>query len=154
MVYLKNNIPGSTTPPDTNGNSRAFNYKIGNFGKYFVKGLLDDPLNPYKAYLFTTDNNLNSGTFGVFKMDFTPATLKYVYTILSMSSGSSFSVNCIVRTSLTNENDFYFGGKTQSLTDGTNTQTFPTGYGYVMTGKTSDSTKNCFSFASGYSLSL
>ena len=85
MVYLKNNIPGSTTPPDTNGNSRAFNYKIGSFGKYFVKGLLDDPLNPYKAYLFTTDNNLNSGTFGVFKMDFTPATLKYVYTILSMS---------------------------------------------------------------------
>ena len=153
MVYLKNNIPGLSTPPTT-GNSRAFNYKIGSLGTYFVKGILDDPLNPYLAYLFTTDNNVNFGTFGVFKMDFKPTTLKYNYTILSMSSGSSFTVNGIVRTSLTDGNDFYFTGKTQSLTDGTNTQTFPTGYGYVMTGKTSDSNKNCFTFASGYSWSL
>ena len=72
---------------------------------------MNDPVNSYLAYLFTTDNKVNSGTFGVFKMDFTPTTLKYVYTALSMSSGSSFSVNCIMRTSLTDGNDFYFAGK-------------------------------------------
>ena len=71
-----------------------------------------------------------------------------------MSSGSSFTVNCIVRTSLTEANDFLFAGKAQSLTDGTTTLTFTTGYGYVMKGKTTDSTQNCFSFTSGYSLSL
>ena len=87
-------------------------------------------------------------------MDFTPASLKYVYTILSMSSGQSFSVNSIFRTSQTDGNDFYFSGKAQSLTDGTNNKTFPTPIGFVMKGKTSDSTQNYFSFPSGYSLSL
>ena len=72
---------------------------------------MNDPINSYFAYLFVTNNNLNSGTFGVFKMDFTPSSMKYVYTALSMSSGSSFSVNCIIRTSLKDGNDFYFGGK-------------------------------------------
>ena len=48
---------------------------------------MDDPMNDYLAYLFTTDNNLDSGTFGVFKMDFTPSSLNYVYNVLSMSSG-------------------------------------------------------------------
>ena len=80
---------------------------------------MSDPMNSFLAYLFTTDKTIASGTFGVFKIDFTPATLKYVYTVLSMGSGSSFSVNCIVRTSLTDANDFYFAGKAQSLTDGT-----------------------------------
>ena len=82
---------------------------------------MNDPLNSYYTYLFTTDKNVASGTFGVFKMDFTPSTLKYVYTILSMSSGSSFSVNCILRTSITDANDFMFAGKTQSMTNGTTT---------------------------------
>ena len=72
---------------------------------------MNDPLNSFLAYLFTTDKNVDSGTFGVFKMDFTPTTLKYVYTALSMSSGPSFSVNCIIRTSQTDGNDFYFAGK-------------------------------------------
>ena len=80
---------------------------------------MSDPLNLFLAYLFTTDENIGSGTFGVFKIDFTPTTLKYVYTALTMSSGSSFSVNCIVRTSPTDVYDFFFAGKAQSLTDGT-----------------------------------
>jgi len=71
-----------------------------------------------------------------------------------MSSGLSFSVNSMTRTSLIDANDFLFAGKAKSLTDGTTTLTFTTGYGYVMKGKTTDSTKNCFSFTSGYSLSL
>ena len=82
---------------------------------------MNDPINSYFAYLFVTNNNLNSGTFGVFKMDFSISIPKYDYTILSMSSGSAFSVNCIVRTSLTDANDFFFAGKALSLTDGTTT---------------------------------
>ena len=87
-------------------------------------------------------------------MDFSLSPYKYVYTALSMGSGSTFSVNRIVRTSKTDANDFLFAGKAQNLTDGTNTQTFTTGYGYVMKGKTSNSSQNCFNFHSGYSLSL
>ena len=87
-------------------------------------------------------------------MNFASSTPDYVYTALSMSSGPSFSVNCIIRTSLTDANDFLFAGKAQSLTDGTNTKSFTTEYGYVMKGKTTDSNVNLFSFPSGYSLSL
>ena len=87
-------------------------------------------------------------------MDFTPTVLKYVYTSLTMSSGQFFSVNSIFRTSQTDPNDFYFAGKAKSLTDGTTTQTFTTARGFVMKGKTSDSTRNSFNFVSGYSLSL
>ena len=115
---------------------------------------MNDPVNSFLAYLFTTDNSVSSGTFGVFKMDFSTVTPKYFYATLTMSSGLSFRVNTIFRTSLTDANDFIFAGKAQSLSDGTNTQTFPTSYGFVMKGKTSDSNKNCFSFPSGYSLSL
>ena len=106
------------------------------------------------AYLFTTDKNVNQGTFGVFKMDFTSSIPKYVYTTLTMSYGSYFRVNTIIRTSVTDANDFYYAGKAIYLTDGINTKTLPTATGYVMTGKTSDKTKSCFSFPSGYSLSL
>ena len=60
---------------------------------------MNDPLNLFMVYLFTIDKSVDQGTFGVFKIDFTPTTLKYVYTVLTMSSGSSFSVNCIIRTS-------------------------------------------------------
>ena len=102
-------------------------YFVGNPGKYSVGRLLDDPVDSFLAYLFITDKNIASGTFGVFKMDFTPLTLKYVFTALSMSSGSQFSVNSIVRTSQTDPNDFYFAGKAQTLTDGANTQTFTNG---------------------------
>ena len=121
---------------------------------------MNDNSNSFIVYLFTTDKNLNQGTFGVFKIDFAPASLtpplspKYVYTTLSMSSGSSFSVNSIIWTSLTDANDFLFAGKALNLTDGTIIKSFPTATGYVMKGKTSDSTLNCYSFPSGYSLSL
>ena len=55
-----------------------------------------------------------------------------------MSSGSGFTVNTLVRISLTDANDFLFAGKAQSLTDGITTKTFPTGIGYVMKGKTTE----------------
>jgi hypothetical protein len=71
-----------------------------------------------------------------------------------MASGLSFSVTSLTRTSQTDANDFLFAGKAKSLTDGINTQTFSTSYGYVMKAKTSDPNKNCFSFPNGYSLSL
>jgi hypothetical protein len=149
LFYLKNILLGSTTAP-----TESATYKIGDPGLYFVKSLMNDPTNSYIAYLFTTDNNVASGTFGVFKMDFTTSTPNYGYTAFTMSSGLAFSVNSLIRTSLTDANDFLFAGKVKSLTDGTTTQTFTTSYGYVMKGKTSDSTKNCFNFPSGYSLSL
>ena len=96
MAYLKNIVLGVTTSPTS---ANKITYYIGNPGKYFVEELMNDPVNPYYAYLFTTDKNINSGTFGVFKMDFTPTSLKYVYTVLLMSTGSSFSVNSIFRIS-------------------------------------------------------
>ena len=84
--YYKNIILNSITAP-VNPNSNVTAYKLGSAGKYFIKGLINDPINSYLVYLFTIDNNINSGTFGVFKMDFNPSTLKYIYTTLSMSSG-------------------------------------------------------------------
>ena len=87
-------------------------------------------------------------------MDFSTAIPKYVYTALTMASGLSFSVTSLTRTSQTDANDFLFAGKAQSLTNGTNTKTFPTSYGYVMSAKTSDSNQNSFSFPGDYSLSL
>ena len=87
-------------------------------------------------------------------MDFTSSIPKYVYTTLTMSHGSYFSVNTITRSSLTDANDFYFAGKAINLSDGINPKTLPTATGYVMAGKTSDKTKSCFSFPSGYSLIL
>ncbi len=99
---------------------------------------MNDPVNSFLAYLFVTDKNVASGTFGVFKMNFTASPYKYVYTALSISSGSSFTVNTLTRTSLIDANDFLFAGKAQSLTDGITTKTFPTGIGYVMKGKTTE----------------
>ena len=93
---------------------------------------MNDPLLPNQAYLFATDNGANSEIFGVFKMDFTPSTPKYVYTSLTMNSGKYFSVNSIFRTSQTDPNDFIFAGKAQSLTDGITIKTLPSGTGYVM----------------------
>ena len=115
---------------------------------------MNDPGNSNYAYLFATDKNVASGTIGVFKMDFTFPPYKYVYTALSMGSGSGFTVNTLARTSLSDANNFFFAGKAQSLTDGTTTKAFPTATGYVMKAKTADSTQNCFSFPSGYSFSL
>ena len=114
---------------------------------------MNDPVNSFLAYLFITDKYYFD-TFGVFKMDFSTATPKYVYTTLSMSPESAFSVTYLFRFSLTDPNDFLFAGKAEILADGTNTQAFPTGYGYVMMAKTNDSNKNSFSFPFGYSLSL
>ena len=82
LFYLKDIVISSTDNPTS-----KFTYKIGVFGKYFVKGLIDDPVNSYLAYLFATDYNINSETFGVFKIDFTPTSLNYVYTTLTMGSG-------------------------------------------------------------------
>ncbi len=87
-------------------------------------------------------------------MDFSTEIPKYIYTVLTMASGLPFSVTSLTRTSQTDANDFLFAGKAKILTDGVNTQTFATSYGYVMNAKTSDSNKNCFSFPDGYSLSL
>ena len=133
LHYLKNIVIGSSNQPTS-----RFTYWIKNAGLYFVKGLMNDPVNSFLAYLFVTDGNVALGTFGVFKMDFSTAAPKYVYTALSMSSGSGFTVNTLVRTSLTDANDFLFAGKAQSLTDGTLTKTFTTATGYVMKGKTTD----------------
>ena len=93
-------------------------YFIGNAGIYFIKGLMNDPVNSFFVYLFSMDKNVNQNTFGVFKMDFTTLPYKYVYTAFTLSSGSSFSVNCIIRTSQTDANDFFFAGKAQNMTDG------------------------------------
>ena len=87
-------------------------------------------------------------------MDFSFSTPQYAYTELSMSSGWSFSVNFIVRTSQTDANDFIFAGKAERLTDGITTKAFRIAKGYVMMGKTNNSNINCFNFTSGYSLSL
>ena len=141
MFYIKNIVLDTIIAPRAS-TSNATTYWIGNPGLYFVKGLMSDPVNTFITYLFATDNNVASGTFGVFKMDFTPSTLKYVYTPLTISSGLTFSVTSLFRISLTDANDFLFAGKAQSLTDGINTQTFVTSYGYVMKGRTSDSNKN------------
>jgi hypothetical protein len=139
LEYLKNIDTSSTIAPRTS-TSNATTFWIGNAGVYFVKALLNDPVNSFLAYLFVTDKSVASGTFGVFKMDFRTVTPKYIYTALTMSSGSAFSVNTFTRTSLTDANDFLFAGKAQSLTDGTTTKTFTTATGYVMKAKTTDST--------------
>ena len=44
LEYLKGIVLGSTTPPVT-ADLKAFFYLIGDRGKYFVNGLLDDPVN-------------------------------------------------------------------------------------------------------------
>ena len=86
MLYLTNiNIDSTLGPKSVRSN--ATTYKIGDECKYFVKGLINDPADFYLAYLFTSDKNLDPETFGVFKLDFTPSSLKYVYTTLSMSTG-------------------------------------------------------------------
>ena len=82
LEYLQNIVIGSTTAPTSRST-----YWIGNAGLYFVKGLMNDPVNSFLTYLFATDKNVASGTFGVFKMNFTVSPYKYVYTALSMSSG-------------------------------------------------------------------
>jgi hypothetical protein len=71
-------------------------------------------------------------------MDYSTATPKYIYTVLTMASGLPFSVTSLTKTSQADANDFLFAGKAKSLTDGTNTKIFPTSYGYVMKAKTSD----------------
>ncbi len=72
---------------------------------------MNDPVNSYLAYLFTFDKSPGSEIFGVFKMDFSSETYSYVYTKISMSSVSTFSVNSIIRISMTDSNDFLFAGK-------------------------------------------
>ena len=111
---------------------------IGDLGKYFIKKLINDPVDNFFVYLFVIDNNVNSGTFGVFKIDFITSAPIYVYTTLTMSSGQFFSVNTIVRISQTDPNDFFFAGKARSFTDGTTTKSFPSAYGYIMKAKTTD----------------
>ena len=50
LEYLKNIDISSTVSPKSN----ATTYYIEKVGIYFVKGLMNDPLNPFLAYLFTT----------------------------------------------------------------------------------------------------
>ncbi len=82
LVYIQNITLFSIDAPES-----IISYKIGYAGLFFVNGMMNDPTNSYLAYLFTTDKNIASGTFGVFKMDFNPTSLKYVYTTFTMSSG-------------------------------------------------------------------
>jgi hypothetical protein len=107
-MYLKNIVLSSTIRP---AGSNALTYWIGNPGLYFVKGLMSDPVNTFLAYMFVTDKNVASGSFGVFKMDFSTITPKYVYTAFTMASGLHFSVTSLTRTSQTDANDFLFAGK-------------------------------------------
>jgi hypothetical protein len=109
-----------------------------------VNGLSDDPKNNNIAYIYFTDSNINGGTFQVLKVNF--GTNKYVSTPLTMGFGSSFSVNTIVSRSATNVNDFYFAGKTKSLSDGKKTKTFPSSVGFVMKAITTNQDETCFSF--------
>jgi hypothetical protein len=95
LEYLQNILLGSTTTPTFRST-----YWIGNAGLYYVKGLMDDPTYSFFTYLFITDNSVGSGTFGVFKMDFSYSIPNYVYTALSMSSGLGFTVNTLTRTLL------------------------------------------------------
>ena len=46
--------------PPRSSTSNATTYWIGNPGKYFVKGFMNDPVNNYVVYLFTSDKNLFS----------------------------------------------------------------------------------------------
>ena len=71
-----------------------------------------------------------------------------------MGFGFSFSVNAIVSRSATNANDFYFAGKTKSLTDGTKSKNFSSSVGFVMKAITTNRDETCFSFSNGYALSL
>ena len=63
-------------------------------------------------------------------------------------------MNSIVRTSITNANDFYFAGKTKSLSDGVTNKTFISEVGFIMKAITSNQDESCFTFPSGYALSL
>ena len=71
-----------------------------------------------------------------------------------MGSGSSFSVNTIVSKSALNANDFYFAGKTKSLTDGIITKTFLSEVAFIMKAMITNQDDTCFTFISSYALSL
>ena len=71
-----------------------------------------------------------------------------------MGYGPIFSVNTIVSRSTTNANDFYFAGKTKNLTDGTKIKTFSSSVGFVMKAMIANQDESCFSFSTGYALSL
>ena len=82
MIYIKGIVINLTDSPSI---PNRISKKFGVEGKYFIKGLIDDPINLFFVYLFTIDMNVASGTFGVFKIDFKNSIIKYVYTELSMS---------------------------------------------------------------------
>ena len=71
-----------------------------------------------------------------------------------MGSGPSFSVNTIVSKSNANANDFYFAGKTKSLTDQIKTKDFSTTVGFVMKAITTNHDETCLSFSTGYAIDL
>ena len=56
--------------------------------------------------------------------------------------------------STTNANDFYFAGRTKSLTDGTTSKIFTSEVGFIMKAITTNEDESCFTFATGYALSL
>ena len=97
---------------------------------------------------------MNGGTFQVLKIDFTPSIPLYIDTPLTMGQGSALTIHSIVRTSTTNANDFYFAGKTNSLSDGTTTKNFSTQVGFIMKVITNNTDESYFSFPSGYALNL
>ena len=127
-------------------------FYLGFLGLFTINGLANDPLNDNLAYIYFTDSNINGGTFQVIKIDFSSNPQKYITALLTIGSGTSFSVNTIVSTSVTNANDFYFAGKTKRLTDGIRTKTFSSEVGFVMKAITTNQDDTCFSFTSGYAL--
>ena len=147
-IYYFTGAGGSTHP------SSAKAFYLGSSGLFTVNQLADDPQNNNIAYIYVTDSNINGGTFQVFKVDFSYNTPMYSSTTLTMGYGSSFSVNTIVNRSTTNANDFYFAGKTKSLTDGAKTKTFLSSVGFVMKAITINQDETCLSFPSGYALQL
>jgi len=109
-------------------------------------------LNNNLAYIYFTDSNINGSVFQVIKIDFSSDPPNYFTNSLTMASGSSLSVNTIVSTSIKNANDFYFAGKTKSLTDGRITKNFSSEVGFVMKPIITNQNETCFSFSSGFSL--
>jgi hypothetical protein len=103
---------------------------MGDLGKYMIKGVDSDPTNDKIIYIYVEDQNINGGTFKVFKVDFN--TLNYVDTLLNMGNNPSLMVNSIFRVSSTDANDFYFFGKTNSLKDDQKTKAFSKYMGFVM----------------------
>ena len=119
---------GTDVYPDYS--NKCTQYWLGDLGKYVIKGVDSDPTNDKIIYIYVEDQNINGGTFKVFKIDFN--TFKYIDTLLNMGNNPSLMVNSILRVSSVDANDFYFFGKAISLRDDQKTKSFSKYMGFVM----------------------